>query len=62
MSLKAVLGLLPSDQFKRIHRSFIVPINHVKSVRNKQVQLPMIYLPLGIRYETEFMEWFKTTN
>ena len=62
MSLKAVLGLLPSDQFKRIHRSFIIPINQVKSVRNKQVQLPMIYLPLGIRYETEFMEWFKTTN
>jgi two-component system LytT family response regulator len=39
MPLKKVLEKLPSTRFKRIHRSYIVAIDKVKSVLNRRVQL-----------------------
>jgi two-component system LytT family response regulator len=39
MTMKAVLEKLPSNQFSRIHRSFIVPNINVKSIVNKKAEL-----------------------
>lgn len=59
MSLKAILEILPSDQFTRIHRSFIIHLGRIKSVRNNKIQLQKIELPLGISYKSDFMNWLK---
>jgi len=62
MSLKAIQEMLPYEQFMRIHRSYIIPLKQIHSVRNNRIQLRKIELPLGIRYKEEFMMWFKATN
>ena len=62
MSLKAIQEMLPSDQFVRIHRSYIIPLNQIKSIRNNRVQLQNSDLPLGVRYKTDFMIRFKASK
>ena len=62
MSLKTILELLPADQFMRVHRSFIIPLNNIISVRNGKVQLENIEVPLGISHKDKFMRWFKSAR
>jgi len=62
MSLKAIQEMLPSEQFIRIHRSYIIPLNQIKSIRNNRVQLHNSDLPLGVRYKHDFMILFKANK
>ncbi|PLK43728.1 LytTR family DNA-binding domain-containing protein [Emticicia sp. TH156] len=58
MSLKGILELLPSHQFSRIHRSFIVANMQVKSVIRKNVQLRSgIELPVSNSYRHFVQNW-----
>jgi len=50
MSLKAILNKLPHGQFMRVHRSFIVPIRLIQSIRNRQISLGEVQLPVGETY------------
>lgn len=59
MSLKTILELLPINQFMRVHRSYIISLNHIKSVRNNRVQLTNNEVPIGIRHKEKFIEWFR---
>lgn len=58
MTLKSVLEKLPSQQFIRIHRSYVVPLVRVESLRNKVVSLGEVKLPLGNSYEEAFLKYF----
>lgn len=58
MTLKTILEKLPSQQFIRIHRSYVVPLSRVESLRNKVVSLGEIKLPLGNSYEESFLKYF----
>lgn len=57
MSLKKVLELLPDQQFKRIHRSYIIPVSRIRSVQNKKVQLSHTVLPIGDSYMEQVKGW-----
>lgn len=58
MTLKAVLEKLPANQFKRIHRSYIVPVGNVKSVLNKKAMLSSgAELPISDSYISFVNEW-----
>ena len=59
MNLKAVSEKLPED-FVRVHRSFIVPLKGILSVRSKNIQLENIEIPLGVTYEEEFYKKYKS--
>lgn len=59
MPLKKMLEKLPADDFKRIHRSFIVPVKKVRSVQNRKVRLNSIELPISGSYADEVKEWLK---
>ncbi|MGB8194566.1 MAG: LytTR family DNA-binding domain-containing protein [Chitinophagaceae bacterium] len=60
MTLKNVLEKLPAGQFKRIHRSYIVPVNKVKSILNRKVQLSNnVELPVSNNYIDFINEWMK---
>jgi len=59
MSLKAILEMLPSEEFIRVHRSYIIPLNQVKSVRNNRIQILNTEIPLGIRHKNDFMNRYK---
>lgn len=59
MPLKTVLEKLPADKFQRIHRSYIIPVNKVISVKNRKVQLPGIELPISESYAPFVRDWMK---
>ena len=58
-TMKGVLELLPSDEFVRVHRSFILPLTRIKGVKNKTVILPEIEIPIGNSFESAFMTAFE---
>jgi DNA-binding LytR/AlgR family response regulator len=60
MTLKNVLEKLPADHFKRIHRSYIVPVNKVRSILNRKVQLSNnVELPVSNNYSNFIEQWKK---
>ena len=59
ISLKVVIEMLPADQFIRIHRSYIISLSQITSLRNNRVQLRTTELPVGIRYKEDFLKWYK---
>lgn len=56
MSMKKMAERLPLKEFVRVHRSFIVPLNKVESVRGKSVSLGVADLPIGASYEKDFFK------
>lgn len=51
MSLKALMEKLPASKFRRIHKSYIVPVTKIKSLQHKKVLLfSQIELPVGDSY------------
>ncbi|TZF85988.1 response regulator transcription factor (plasmid) [Pedobacter sp. BS3] len=57
--LKKVLEKLPADTFKRIHRSYIVPVSKIRSVVNRKIQLTTAELPIGESYNQAVKEWLQ---
>src|ERR1700756_1980584 len=58
ITMKAILEKLPKH-FIRVHRSFIVPLPLVESVRNKTISIAGIDIPIGASYEENFFTHFK---
>lgn len=60
MTLKTVLEKLPAGEFKRIHRSYIIPVDKVQSILNRKVQLASgTELPISNNYLSFIDEWMK---
>ncbi|MDJ1473037.1 LytR/AlgR family response regulator transcription factor [Xanthocytophaga flava] len=58
MTLKKVLEKLPEQQFKRIHRSFVVAIDRVTSIHNRKAILDSgKELPISDSYTGFIQEW-----
>ncbi|MBV7529313.1 LytTR family DNA-binding domain-containing protein [Chitinophaga sp. sic0106] len=58
MTMKKVVECLPAEQFSRIHRSYVVPVNGVRSVSNRRVKLNCgIILPVGDSYHEFLKAW-----
>ena len=51
MSMKAMTEKLPPQQFVRVHRSYIVSVPNIVSIRNKQIQVGGEQIPIGVNYE-----------
>lgn len=58
ITFKALMQKLPENKFVRIHRSYIIAINKIKSVRNKQVFFDTATLPVSASYEEDFLNRF----
>jgi DNA-binding LytR/AlgR family response regulator len=54
MNLKNVISKLDQKEFMRVHRSYIVPLKKIVSVRGKTIQLASGDIPIGNKYENEF--------
>jgi two-component system LytT family response regulator len=60
MTLKATLEKLPEEKFKRIHRSYIIPVNKVHSILNRKLTLTNgTELPVSDSYASFISEWMK---
>lgn len=55
-TLKAIEDKLPATDFIRVHRSYIVALNKIESVRGKNIQLPNTEIPISNKYEAEFFK------
>ena len=56
MSMKTVMEKLPDHDFIRVHRSYIVPINRIESVRGKTINLGITEIPIGKSHEEAFFK------
>lgn len=54
MTMKNLIEMLPEDQFIRVHRSYIVPVNKIEQVRNKVISVGDKKIPIGNKYEKDF--------
>jgi two-component system LytT family response regulator len=60
MTLKGVLEKLPEEKFRRIHRSYIVPVDKVRSILNRKLTLSNgVELPVSDTYVSFITEWMK---
>jgi DNA-binding LytR/AlgR family response regulator len=59
MTMKAMIEKLPSRDFVRVHRSYIVPVKRITNVRNKLITIGTHEIPIGASYEEEFLKRFK---
>jgi len=58
MTMKAILEKLPQSDFVRVHRSYIVPVTKIQTVRNKLIFIGEEEIPIGTSYESRFYEIF----
>ncbi|MEM7486060.1 MAG: LytTR family DNA-binding domain-containing protein [Bacteroidota bacterium] len=56
MSFKNIESKLPTDNFLRVHRSFIVNINRIDSVQRNKILIDGIRIPIGESYKEDFLK------
>ncbi|QGY42845.1 response regulator [Maribellus comscasis] len=54
-SLKRLQQNLPSEKFSRIHKSYIVGLDHIKAINKTQVVINDKYIPIGESYKNIFL-------
>ncbi len=47
--------MLPSRQFLRVHKSYIVAIAHIRSIYGNSIELGKLTIPIGINYKETVM-------
>lgn len=55
LTFKALLNSLPAENFIRVHRSYVVALNKITTVRAKHIYIEEHVLPIGSSYEKEFL-------
>ena len=57
MSMQSLEEKLPDKQFMRVHRSFIVNLNKIKTIERNCIVFGKEYIPISESYKTKFMEF-----
>lgn len=58
MTMKSMIEKLPVREFVRVHRSFIIPLSKIKSVRHKTIYIGNHEIPISNSYEENFFQLF----
>ncbi|QIP14185.1 response regulator transcription factor [Spirosoma aureum] len=58
LTMKAMLDKLPATKFIRVHRSFIVAVDKVLSIRGRMILIGEEEIPIGSSYEKDFFSLF----
>ena len=56
MTMKLISERLPSDSFLRIHKSYIVSLKKVESIRNQKIKIGENHIPLSENYSDTFYQ------
>jgi len=56
MTMKSIEEKLPSDQFFRVHKSYIVSIKKMESIRNQKIKIGENHIPLSENFADQFMQ------
>ena len=54
MTLKTITQKLPSKEFLRVHRSYIVPISRIENVSKSKIKVADKEIPIGVSYSESF--------
>lgn len=57
MSMKSMEEMLPSHQFMRVHRSYIVQKEKIRIVEHNRIVFGNVYIPIGDNYKQAFQEF-----
>jgi len=60
LTMKALLEKLNEKEFIRVHRSYIVPLHRIESVKQKMITIAGEEIPIGKNYEEEVKARFNT--
>lgn len=58
MTIKSMLEKLPEQQFMRVHRSYVVSLARISSIRGKVVYMGEEEIPIGNSFEKAFLAAF----
>lgn len=58
LTMKAMLEKLPASKFIRVHRSFIVAVDKIQSIRSRMILVADEEIPIGSSYEKDFFSLF----
>ena len=61
-NLKTFAERLPAKDFVRIHRSYIVSLNHIDSITKKEVEIADKILPIGNSYRNNLLDIVKMNS
>ncbi len=56
MTMKSIEEKLPSNEFQRVHKSFIVSLKKVESIRNQKIKIGENHIPLSENYSETFYQ------
>jgi DNA-binding LytR/AlgR family response regulator len=59
MTMKSIQKLLPEERFIRIHNSYIIPLDKIKSFSREKVTTDKIQISIGRAYSKEFFKKMK---
>ena len=54
LSFKEIESLLPSEQFIRIHKSYLIAINKIDNIERNVVKIANMRIPIGKSYLKDF--------
>lgn len=55
LSMKKIENLLPSNQFYRIHKSFIISLDKIEAIEGNMVKISNAKIPIGNLYRQDFL-------
>ncbi|WP_299251827.1 LytTR family DNA-binding domain-containing protein [uncultured Aquimarina sp.] len=55
-SISSIESVLPSTRFLRVHRSFIISIDHIDAFSTTEIELKGVKIPIGRNYKTSVKE------
>jgi DNA-binding LytR/AlgR family response regulator len=59
-NFSSLLNKLPSDNFIRVHRSYIVSLNKIDFLENNKIGIGEKIIPVGISYKMEFNKRYES--
>ena len=62
ITMKKIEEKLPSSNFIRVHRSFIVAIDKIESIQRNRIIINSIWIPVGNSYKNEFYKRIEDVN
>ncbi|MDO6472688.1 LytTR family DNA-binding domain-containing protein [Maribacter sp. 1_MG-2023] len=54
MSFKEIMSKLPSNQFLRVHKSYLVNVNYIKTVQRNRIVINDMRIPIGESHKEAF--------
>ncbi len=62
LTMKEVLTQLPTEQFVRIHKSYIVSLSHIEMIERHRIEIKGHKIPIGITYREQFLARYKSLS